>query len=203
MSYATRARPPRTLTVDEVRALLRATGEHSSSYRDHMLFSMALGTGLRESELLALDCGDVVNGDGGPVARLVLRVFKRCTDKPAPQEVMVPDKLRHKLARFLKWKKRRGESIDANAPLFVARGGRRLSDRRARELFGGWLTKAGLSSSLSFHSLRHTFCQRLYEDTRDIRVVQRAARHADMATTTRYAQPSDEYVARAVEELDC
>lgn len=203
MTYASRARPPRTLTLEEVRALLRATGKTASSYRDHMLLSMALGTGLRESELLALDCGDVFNADGTGRARITLRCFKRSTDKPAPQEVMVPDRIRHKLSRFMRWKHRRGQGVESADPLFVARGGRRLSTRRARELFARWRQEAGLSASLSFHALRHTFCQQLYEQTRDIRVVQVAARHANLTTTTIYAAPSADDVARAVREIDC
>jgi integrase len=55
---------PWTLTEREQRALLKVTGEHRAGYRDHMLYAMALGTGLREHELLALDMGDVFDEDG-------------------------------------------------------------------------------------------------------------------------------------------
>jgi len=48
------------LTEREQRALLKVTGEHRAVYRDHCLYAMALGTGLRE--LIALDVGDVLNG---------------------------------------------------------------------------------------------------------------------------------------------
>ena len=47
---------PPTLTADEQRLILRATAKHP---RDHVIFSMALGTGLRLSELLGLNVGDV------------------------------------------------------------------------------------------------------------------------------------------------
>ena len=52
-AYAGIHRPPRTMTDAEQALLLKATGEHARGFRDHVLFSMALGTGLRESELLA------------------------------------------------------------------------------------------------------------------------------------------------------
>ena len=62
-TYADNIRtPPRTLTEVEQRRLLKATGEHKAGFRDHVLFSLALGTGLREHELLALDVGDVFDG---------------------------------------------------------------------------------------------------------------------------------------------
>ena len=53
-NYATSTRTPRTLTEREQRSLLKVTGEHRAGYRDHVLYAMALGTGLREHELIAL-----------------------------------------------------------------------------------------------------------------------------------------------------
>jgi hypothetical protein len=48
--------------------------------------------------------------------RIALRVFKRCTKRPAPQEIFLPDSLHYKLGRLLAWKKRRGESLAPDAP---------------------------------------------------------------------------------------
>ncbi|MCK5940958.1 MAG: hypothetical protein KAI24_03220 [Planctomycetes bacterium] len=74
-NYADAARTPRTLTEREQRALLKVTGEHRAGYRDHCLYAMALGTGLREHELIALSVGDVFR-DGRSRRRLLLSVFK-------------------------------------------------------------------------------------------------------------------------------
>jgi integrase/recombinase XerC len=52
-NYADSTRTPRTLTEREQRALLKVTGEHRAGYGDHVLYAMALGTGLREHELTA------------------------------------------------------------------------------------------------------------------------------------------------------
>ena len=52
------AKPPRMLTDFEQKLILKTTGEHRDGYRDHVIISLALGTGLREHELLALDCGE-------------------------------------------------------------------------------------------------------------------------------------------------
>ena len=202
-AYATQRRPPRTLTEVEQATLLKVTGDHARGFRDHVLFALALGTGLRESELLALDVGDVIDQRGKVKRRITLRVFKRCTDSPAPQEVFLPDSLVYKLGKFMRWKCARKESSASEAPLFISRNGNRLSARRLRETFRDWQSKAGLSRTHSFHALRHTFCQNLYSRTRDLRLVQRAARHANITTTTIYAQPSDEDLLRAVRDLAC
>jgi integrase len=60
---------PPTLTAREQRALLRAS---VANPRDHLLISLALGTGLRLAEIVGLDVGDVFQ-DGTPRGRIRLR----------------------------------------------------------------------------------------------------------------------------------
>ena len=202
-TYADNIRtPPRTLTEVEQRRLFKATGEHKAGFRDHVLFSLALGTGLREHELLALDVGDVFDA-GKARRRLVLRVFKRSSDSPATQEVVLPDAVRAKFDCFYRWKRSVGESLDRDAPVFVSRRGNRLSARQLREVFHVWQERAGFERRLNFHSLRHSACSNLYRRTKDIRVTQRFARHKSILTTSIYAHPSDEDLVRAVLDLPC
>jgi integrase len=54
---------PPTLTHSEQRAILRAT---ACNPRDHLIYSLALGTGLRLAEIVGLDVGDVYSPDGRP-----------------------------------------------------------------------------------------------------------------------------------------
>jgi site-specific recombinase XerC len=197
------AKPPRTLTDLEQKLLLKVTGEHRDGFRDHVIISVALGTGLREHELLALDLGDVFDDEGHARRRVTLRVFKRSADEPAVQEVVLPDLVRAKLEKLRAWKKREGESLAPDAPLFVSRLGHRLSARQLRESFATWQKRAGFERHLSFHSLRHTACSTLYRRTKDIRITQRFARHKSILTTSIYAHPSDEDLVRAVRELPC
>ncbi len=204
MSYIDNvALPPRTLTEGEQRALLKTTGEHARGFRDHVIFSFALGTALREHELLALDVGDVFGPDGKPRRRLRLRVFKRSNDDETMQEVVLPDNLRAKLDKLRGWKERRGESLDGDAPLFVSRNNNRLSARQLRERFAQWQKKAGFERRLPFHTLRHTALTALYRKTRDIRLTQKVARHKNITSTIRYAGPTDDDVLRAVRDLPC
>jgi integrase len=196
-------RPPRTLTESEQAALLKVTGEHRAGFRDHVLVSMALGTGLREFEIAALNVGDVIHADGRVRRRLALRVFKRSTTDPAPQELFLPDSLWRKLTKFMSWKSGSGESLEPDAPLFVSRRGQRVATRTLRHLFQVWQGRAGLDRRFTFHSLRHTCLTNAYRATRDIRLVQRIARHKSVDTTTIYAGPSDEDILRVVRELPC
>lgn len=197
------ARPPRTLTELERKLLLKVTGQHAAGWRDHCLFSLALGTALREHELCALDMGDLFDDDGRAKRRVVLHVFKRSAEDVAPQEVLLPDLVRAKLEKLRAWKKRAGESVAPEAPVFVSRVGKRLSTRQLRRLFVLWQERAGFERKLSFHSLRHTACSTLYRRTKDIRLTQRFARHKSIRTTAIYTHPSDEEWVRAVRELPC
>ena len=93
--------PPRMLSMDEQTALLTVTGERRGAFRDHIILSMALGTGLREHELLALDVGDIADDLGKIRRRVHLKVFKRSAKEPPPQEVLLSETIRTKLSRFL------------------------------------------------------------------------------------------------------
>ncbi|HZC31141.1 MAG TPA: tyrosine-type recombinase/integrase [Gaiellaceae bacterium] len=201
-------KPPKTLTEAEQQALLRVTGEHVRGFRDHVIYAFALGTGLREHELAALLVGNVVD-DETIVRRFPLRVFKRSAARAGAaspeQEAILPDALRYKLGKFMAWKKKQGESLAAGAPLFCSREGDAapLTTRQIRRRFVDWQARAGLERRFTFHALRHTALTNLYQATKDIRLVQRVARHVNVTTTTIYAQASDEDVLRAMRAQPC
>lgn len=198
------------MTEEEQRKLLNASGEHADTFRDHVIFSVALGTALRQEEILSLNVGDVYGENGSARRRVDLKVFKGSEKDDANveiQRIFLPDSLRYKLKKFRAWKKRQGESLEDDAPLFCGAKGKsrepRLGARRLRDIFADWQTKAGFDRSFSFHALRHTSLTNLYRKTRDIRLVQQAARHANIETTTIYAQASDEDLLRATRDVEC
>jgi integrase len=61
---------PTTLTTEQQRLILRATG---ANVRDHTIISLALGTGLRLADIVGLDVGDVFTADGTPRVRMPIR----------------------------------------------------------------------------------------------------------------------------------
>lgn len=201
-NYADSTRTPRTLTEREQRALLKVTGEHRAGFRDHLLYAMALGTGLREHDLIALGLADVFR-EGRPRRRLLLSVFKGAQRTGGTQEVLLSESLRGKLRCFWAWKARERECLDDDAPLFVSRLGRRLSLRQVRHGFTVWQDRAGFERRVTFHMLRHSAVTNLYAITKDIRLTQRFARHRSLVTTMVYTHPSEDDLVRAVEGLRC
>jgi site-specific recombinase XerC len=133
-------RAPETMTAAEQARLLKATAAHEDP-RDHVLYSVALGTGLRLRELLGLNVGDV-SPDGREVRRRV--VLDPATTKGGRRgEVFLPARLQAKLKRFLAWKRRVGQAIEPGSPLFLSAQGRRLSPRAAQWRFAWWQRRAG------------------------------------------------------------
>lgn len=202
-SYAqTVVRPPRTLTDQELAAVLRVSGQHRDGYRDHVIISLAAATGLREHELLALDIGDVFNEVGRARRHIVLRVFKRSAAEPAPQEIVLSETVRKKLNRLYRLRQQDGD-LGPSDPIFISRRGTRLSARQLRHAFHQWQERAGLDRRFNVHALRHTGATGVYGRTKDIRLTQRFARHKSITTTSIYTHPTDDELVRAVQELPC
>ena len=154
---------PTTLTVDEQRAILRAT---EAKLRDHLIFSLALGTGLRLAEVVGLDVGDVFAVDGTP--RVRVRVRTEIAKRGRAADVFLPDRLVAKLRRFCRWKRERRELLDADAPLFANQSGHRISKRRVQHGWTGWQRRAGFDRVCGFHALRHTAVTNVYRASRNL-----------------------------------
>lgn len=211
-NYAGRLKRPRTLTELEQDRLLKVTGERRDGFRDHMIISLALGTGLRELEIVSLDVHQVVaftepiafapGAEGAPplvlgedgdqhVRRRVQLVRFKGSGRAGGrrQEVILTDAVRYKLQRYLQLI--RGRLL--TAPLFLSREGGRLSTRQVRTMFARWQQRAGFETRHPFHVLRHTYCSNVYrESERDLVHVQAMARHSRVETSMIYTQASDE-----------
>jgi integrase/recombinase XerC len=203
MSYAERTkRPPRTLTDAETKKILDVTGKAAAGFRDHMIISLALGTGIRQSEIVALTIGDVAKADRKTPKRTIqLVVFKRAGtgNDPNDQRIHLPDSTFYKLEKYLR-------SIKAweyypDTRLFTSRKNMSLSTRAVRAMWRDWQERANFDLIYPFHTLRHTFITNVRRKTGDLRLAQKAARHINIQTTVRYEHASDEELASAVKGM--
>ncbi|HMA96878.1 MAG TPA: tyrosine-type recombinase/integrase [Polyangiaceae bacterium] len=193
-------RPVRTMTDVEIAKVLRVSGEHRDGFRDHVIISLALSTGLREHEIVALNVGDV-SLEGVRCKRHVkLRVYKRSSKDPALQEITLSDGVRAKIEKLLHVRTREEKMLSLDAPLFVSRCHKRLSTRQLRRAFKVWQERAGLERRFNLHATRHTAVTWVYRRTHDIRLTQRFARHTSIESTMIYTHSSDEDLLRAVQE---
>ncbi len=189
---------PTTLTQAEQRAILKATTKNP---RDHMIFSLALGTGLRLGEIVGLNVGDVYNGNGQP--RVRVRVRAEIAKRGRAGDVFLPDKLVAKLRRFRRFKKERRESLDPDTPLFCNQSRKRISKRRVQFAWREWQKRAGFDRLYPFHCIRHSSITNVYRATRDLFLAQRFARHVSPLTTTVYTHPSDDEMSSRLKDLAC
>lgn len=212
---------PRTLSPAEQAKILKVTGQRRDAFRDHMLISLALGTALRENEIRSLDVRDVATDKKEIRSKIQLRTFARkgtggrVLDKAAEaaeakrQRVFVPKMVRKKLSVFLAWKKKNGEPVGPDAPLFVGRWSPRIKDlrnarlavRSIRWIWRTWQERAGFESLYTFHALRHTSLTNLYRVSKDLMVVMKQARHASVETSRIYTHKADHEIAGDVDKL--
>jgi integrase/recombinase XerC len=189
---------PRTLTTEEQRALLRASADYP---RDHLIISLALGTGLRLSELVGLDVGDLFFPTGEPRLRVAVR--PEIAKRGRVGDVFLPDALLPKLRRFWIYKLDHGERVEARSPLLCNQSRRRMSPRRIQTATRTWQVRAGFNRLYPFHALRHSAVTNVYRSSRDLFLAQRFARHASPLTTVIYTHPSDDELRDGVRRLIC
>jgi integrase/recombinase XerD len=177
-------RLPQVLSRGEIGRLLeQPSGTEPSPLRDRALLELMYACGLRASEAITLEVGDVDLEEG------VLRARGK-----GSKERVVPV----------------GQSAVAAVRAYLDRGrGALVGPRRTVQLFvnfrGGALTRqglykivrrhaqtAGLADRMSPHTLRHTFATHLLAGGCDLRSVQEMLGHADVATTQLYTHLSSE-----------
>ena len=185
---------PKALSEDEVEALLGAVpGDGPRPQRDRAILETLYGGGLRISELVGLDLGDL-DLHGG-MARVLGKGSKE-------RVVPLGRSARGALQEYLDSGRidldRSRNRADRNALFLNARGGRLTRQ-------GAWLIvraagdRAGLRGRLYPHVLRHSCATHMLDHGADIRVVQELLGHASLSTTQVYTKVSPERL-RAVYE---
>src|ERR1043165_4031509 len=189
---------PPTLTANEQAAILVAT---TVMPRDHTIYSLALGTGLRLAEIVGLKVGDVFAAEGVPRSRV--RIRPEIAKGGRVGDVFLPDALAPKLRKFWAYKRARGEGTAPGDPLLCSQSRVRISTRRVQAAWRIWQQKAGFDRLYGFHALRHSAVTAVYRASRDLFLAQRFARHVSPLTTTVYTHPSDEEMYQRVRGLSC
>lgn len=173
---------PKTLDVDQVSGLLSVEPDSSLEIRDLAMFELFYSSGLRLSELVLLDCGDLNIADG----------FVRVLHGKGGKQRQVPVGTKA-LAAIQNWL---GHRVDCASPaLFVGSKGVRLGQRSVQLRLEKWCRKIGLDEHIHPHMLRHSFASHLLESSQDIRAVQELLGHADVSTTQIYTHLDFQHLA--------
>lgn len=171
------ARLPKALDLADVESILEAAGEPGTTLakRDRALLEVLYGTGARISEAVGLDVDDLdtetgaarLHGKGGktrvvPVGSYALAAVEDYVRVARPQLV----------------------SATGSPPaLFLNARGGRLSRQSAWTVLTRTARRAGITTEVSPHTLRHSFATHLLDGGADVRVVQELLGHASVTTT--------------------
>lgn len=191
----------RALTLPEIEAI-RA---HFSNWletdplaaRDRALFEVGVNAGLRISEALALNVGQVVQH-----GRVVDRLELTRTKGDKPRAVPLNSSAKTALADFTTWKQAHGERMEPDAPVFVSRHGQRLVRSQAHNRLKLVYAACGLAGKVATHSMRRTFGTLLHDRGAHIREIQVLMGHSSISTTQRYIEVNEGKLSHAVRLLD-
>jgi integrase/recombinase XerD len=117
------------------------------------------------------------------------------------RKVYVPRELKKHYEDYCEWKTNAGESIDSQESIFLSDRRKALATRTVQTWMQELRPCLQLPAKASPHSLRHSFAVYLYEKEKDLRLVQRQLGHANINTTTIYADVTAESASRQVEDL--
>jgi integrase/recombinase XerD len=175
---------PRTLTEDEVDALLRAPQtDEPLGHRDRAMLELLYATGLRVSELISLKQSQVNFNQG------VLRIIGK-----GDRERLIPlgDEAQRWLKNFIDGPRMEILLERQTDFLFPTRRGDRMTRQAFWHIIKRYAQKAGIEKKLSPHSLRHAFATHLLNRGADLRVVQLLLGHSDLSTTQIYTHVARE-----------
>lgn len=165
-------RLPRFLTQAEAARFVAVPGDDARSVRDRALLELLYSSGLRVSELVALNIGDV------DLAAGLVTVYHGKGDKT--RIVPVGQAAREALSRWL------AVRAPAQMALFLNTRGGRLSARAVETLVQARGRELGLGR-VTPHVLRHSCATHLLESGLDLRFIQELLGHSNVATTAIYA----------------
>jgi integrase/recombinase XerC len=180
---------PATLDVDQVARLLEIEGDAPLDRRDRAILELFYSSGLRLSELAALDVAQVQTSD-----RLLEITGKGAKTRRVP----IGSKALQAIDTWLQV--RTGLSSLDETALFVSRRGTRLSPRSIEQRIALRARQQGMPRHVHPHMLRHSFASHLLESSGDLRAVQELLGHADIGTTQIYTHLDFQHLAQVYDK---
>lgn len=169
---------PEILTMEEVvRLLEQPKGDTPKEIRDKAMLELLYATGIRVSELIGLQVSDVN----------MQMNYILCRDANKERVIPFGNEARHALIRYLE-SSRNVMVEDPSSPILFANcSGQKMSRQGFWKLIKYYAKKAGITSDITPHTLRHSFAAHLVENGADLRSVQEMLGHSDISTTQIYA----------------
>ena len=173
----------------EAGAIIAKSRARQGPVRDQCIIELALGTGLRVSEVSQLKLEDIDLKRGGN--SLIVKHGKG--DKA--RVVKFNSSLKSLIQDYLEYR-------TTDSPyLFTSERQDHMFPTAIQKVFKKWAKKAGLPARYGIHSCRHYYATALLRVSKNLRLVQQQLGHSSPQTTTVYATALDEEISEAVERL--
>lgn len=171
---------PAVLTAEEAKSLVEATtlkeegrDNNRNALRDLAILEVLYSSGIRVSELTGLDMKDIDLSAG------TLRVLGKGSKE---RIAFLGDYAKGSLKAYLK------ERGPEDGPVFLGKGGKRITPRTVQRLVKVCTVKSGITKDPTPHALRHSFATHLLDAGVDLRSIQELLGHAKLSTTQRYTK---------------
>ncbi len=185
---------PTSISEEEVEQLLKAPSNDNSprGRRDCALLEVLYATGMRVSEVVALDVEDV-DMEGGYVC------CKGGSGQNRQREIPIYRRAIEALQTYLE--EGRAELVQDDEPaLFVNHRGRRLTRQGLWLIIKKYVKQSGITEEVTPHTLRHSFATHLLNGGANVRQVQGLLGHANVSTTQIYTQAGQERLREVYDE---
>lgn len=177
---------PDILTDEEEFKLLAVFNRrYPTSHRNFTMILLALNSGMRIGDLIKLQWSDIELDSG----RCHIKRGKGEKDRVIFIKPMVLSEMVDQAKRM---------NRDMSGLVFTTLKGDPVQDQYLRRMIAEKARKAGITKRVHFHLLRHGYLSRLYGRTKDLRLVQEVAGHADISTTQIYTHISGADVKAAM-----
>ena len=171
---------PRFLEYEEVKRLLETPPINTwLGARDRAIMETLYSTGIRVSELVALNMEDI-----DFLGEVIHVRGKGKKERIAPIGTSALQTIQHYM-EFRNKRAQNNSNFDSKV-LFVNKHGKRLSTRSVRRKMDKYLKMAGLDPAISPHTLRHSFATHMLNNGADLRSVQELLGHQSLSTTQVY-----------------
>ncbi len=176
---------PDTMDIDAVQQLVTLTGDDHLTVRDRAILELFYSSGLRLSELVSLDVGDIDFSAGET----------RVTGKGNKTRIVPVG--RYAQIAIRQWLSVRPQIAKENEQaIFVSRRGGRLATRSVEKRLKDWAIRQGISRNVHPHMLRHSFASHMLESSGDLRAVQELLGHQNISTTQIYTHLDFQHLAK-------
>lgn len=169
---------PQILTGEEVDLFLEQPQcTDMKGYRDHAMLELLYATGIRVSELIAMNVEDL-NLSVGVV---------RCSGKAKERIIPLYPAAIKALQEYVETIRPSMIASPEETALFVNMNGERMSRQGFWKIIKYYQEKAQIDKDITPHTLRHSFAAHLLENGADLRSIQEMLGHADISSTQIYA----------------